>query len=86
MKKEAKTQMIEKSKINDKDCGSADVQIAVLTGKISHLAEHLKGHPKDNHSRRGLLLMVGKRKRMSTYLKKTKPERYSKLAESLGIK
>ncbi len=86
MKKEIKTGLIEKHKINDKDCGSADVQIAVLTGRILELTEHLKGHKKDNHTRYGLLKLVGQRRKLQTYLKRTAPKRYTTLAASLGIK
>ncbi len=86
MKKEAKKGLIESNRIHEKDCGSSDVQIAVLSGKIAHLAGHLKDHPKDNHSRYGLLIMVGKRRKHQAYLKKTDPQRYTKLAANLGIK
>ncbi len=81
-----KKAVIKKYKINDKDCGSADVQIAVLTERIRHLTKHLDTFKKDQHTRRGLLKMVGKRKRLQTYLRKSQPERYAKLAESLGIR
>ena len=86
MEKAKKTGIVEKYRINDKDCGSAQVQIALLTGRIMELSEHLKTHKKDNHGRHGLLLMVGQRKRLSTYLKRKDKKAYAALAESLGIK
>jgi len=86
MDKERKRNLIDKYKINPEDCGSVDVQIAILTERIKHLSEHLKIHKKDHHSRRGLLTMVGHRKRLVKYLRKTAPDRYAKLTESLGIK
>ncbi len=81
-----KRAIIEKYKINEKDCGSADVQIAILTERIRHLSQHLEKFKKDHHTRQGLLKMVGKRKRLQNYLKKNNPERYAKLAKSLGIR
>lgn len=81
-----KKAVIDKYKINDKDCGSADVQIAVLTERIRHLTKHLDKFKKDHHTRHGLLKMVGRRKRLQTYMRKNQPERYAKLAESLGIR
>ncbi len=81
-----KKAVIGKYKINDKDCGSADVQIAVLTERIRHLTKHLDKFKKDHHTRHGLLKMVGRRKRLQTYMRKNQPERYAKLAESLGIR
>lgn len=71
---------------DEKDTGSSEVQIAILTEKIAHLTEHLRKHPKDVHSRVGLLKMVGKRKRMLTYLKKTRLEDYRSLIEKLGLR
>ena len=84
--KTKKNEIIEGSRINPNDVGSADVQIALLTHKIRHLTEHLDTHKKDHHTRHGLLLMVGKRRKLQTYLKRTDPARYAKLAERLGIK
>ncbi len=86
MKKEKKAEVVSKYGINEKDCGSADVQIALLTEKIRHLTGHLDTHKKDNHTKRSLLVMVGQRKRLQNYLRRTEPARYAKLAESLGIK
>jgi len=69
-----------------KDTGSAEVQIGLLSRQIDELAAHLKKNPKDNHSRRGLLKMVSSRRRFSTYLRKTNPSSYSKLAKKLDLK
>jgi len=68
------------------DTGSPEVQIALLTGRISHLTEHLKEHKHDHHSRRGLLLLVGQRRRLLNYLQKTDIERYRSLIERLGLR
>lgn len=83
--KEKKQELIKKVATSDKDSGSPEVQIAILTERINQLSEHLKGHKKDNHSRRGLLQMVGKRRRLIEYLKSVDAERYTKLAKKLGI-
>jgi small subunit ribosomal protein S15 len=84
--KEARTEIIEKSRINDTDTGSADVQVAVLTERIKQLQGHLDVHKKDNHSRRGLLMMVGKRRRLLNYLARTSHERYRELIGRLGLR
>ena len=68
------------------DTGSPEVQVAVLTARIQELTEHLKNHPKDHHSRRGLLMMVGQRRGLLDYLKKTDLEGYRALIEKLGIR
>ena len=68
------------------DSGSPEVQVAILSERIKSLTEHLKGHTKDNHSRRGLLVMVGKRRRMLDYLKGKAPERYETLITRLGLR
>ncbi|MFO0856403.1 MAG: 30S ribosomal protein S15 [Phycisphaerales bacterium] len=68
------------------DTGSPEVQIAMLTARINALAEHMKGHDKDFHSRRGLLMMVGKRNRLLRYLAKTNPDNYQKLIGKLGLR
>ena len=68
------------------DTGSPEVQVAVLSERIKNLTEHLKGHTKDNHSRRGLLVMVGQRRRMLDYLKSASPDRYENLIERLGLR
>ena len=83
---EAKTKTIEQFKTHAKDTGSADVQIALLTQRINHLTEHLQTAKKDHSSRRGLLLMVGQRRRLLDYLKKKSKERYAKLIERLGLR
>ena len=71
---------------NEKDTGSSEVQIAILTEKINHLTAHLKIHPKDVHSRVGLLKMVDKRRRMLTYIKNTRLDDYRTLIERLGLR
>ena len=68
------------------DTGSPEVQVAILTSRIQELTDHLKNHPKDHHSRRGLLKMVGQRRGLLAYLKKTDIERYRALIEKLGIR
>lgn len=70
---------------HEKDTGSAEVQIGLITKQISTLAEHLKTHKKDNHSRRGLLMMVGKRRRFLRYLKQENEEQYQKIAKKLEL-
>lgn len=76
MLKEQKTQIIQENRTHENDTGSPEVQIAILTERITQLTEHLKVHKKDNHSRRGLLKMVGKRRKMLDYLAKKDIERY----------
>lgn len=71
---------------DEKDTGSSEVQIAILTERISHLTNHLKQHPKDVHSRVGLLKMVGKRRRMLKYIKNTRLDDYRTLIEKLGLR
>lgn len=82
---EEKQNLITKFAIHEGDTGSPEVQIAILTERINRLSEHLKGHKKDNHSRRGLLQMVGKRRRLIEYLKATDTERYDKIAKELKL-
>lgn len=72
--------------LHDKDSGSADVQIAILTSRINHLTEHLKVHAKDHHSRRGLLMMVGKRRQLLKYLRENHLKRYRDLIAKLGLR
>ena len=86
LKTQVKQKIIEKFKIHEKDTGSTDVQIAVLTEQIAKLADHLKKNPKDNHSRRGLLKMVATRKSFLDYLKRENEERYEAVAKKLGLK
>ena len=68
------------------DTGSPEVQVAILTERINNLTEHFKGHAKDNHSRRGLLMMVGQRRRLLDYLKRKDSKRYETLIERLGLR
>jgi small subunit ribosomal protein S15 len=83
---EAKKNIIEKFKTHDKDTGSSEVQIALLTGRIEYLTDHFKIHKKDHHSRRGLLKLVGKRRRLLNYLKKNDAEKYRSVIKELGIR
>ena len=71
---------------HDSDTGCPEVQVALLTGRISHLTEHLREHKHDHHSRRGLLMMVGKRRRLLKYLRRTDMDRYRKLIAKLGLR
>ena len=84
--KEMKAEIIEKYKRDEKDTGSPEVQIALLTERINELTEHLKVHKKDNHSRRGLLKMVGKRRNLLNYLAKKDVQRYRDIVEKLGLR
>ena len=84
--KEKKTQVILENATHEGDTGSPEVQIALLTQRINHLNEHLKINKKDHHSRRGLLLMVGKRRGLLDYLKKTDIEGYRNLIAQLGLR
>jgi small subunit ribosomal protein S15 len=86
MVKERKTELITSYKIHEKDTGSPEVQVAILTEKINYLTEHLKKHKKDVHSRQGLLKMVNKRRRLLDYLKKNVFERYATLIDRLNIR
>ena len=81
-----KSEIISEFKINEKDTGSTQVQVAILTERIRHLTEHLKVNKKDNHSRRGLLKMVGHRKNLLNYLKKKDLEAYKELKAKLQIR
>ena len=81
-----KIDLIKKYQSHKNDTGSVDVQVALLTEKILDLAKHLKKHAKDSDSRRGLLMMVGKRRRLLNYLKKNDPKKYEKLIKDLGLK
>lgn len=86
IRKEEKTAVIEANRTHETDTGSPEVQIAILTARIAQLTEHLKVHKKDNHSRRGLLKMVGKRRRLLDYLAKKDIERYRAIIAKLGIR
>ncbi|MCX5751712.1 MAG: 30S ribosomal protein S15 [Candidatus Saganbacteria bacterium] len=83
--KEKKAELIHKFGINDKDNGSAPVQIAILTARINSLVGHLHMHKKDNHTRRGLLLLVGRRKRLLRYVERVDFPRYESLVKELGL-
>ena len=83
---EQKTQILSEHKLHDKDTGSPEVQIALLSHRISHLTEHLKEHKHDHHTRRGLLLLVGQRRRLLNYLNKTDIDRYRSIIERLGLR
>lgn len=83
---EKKQEIIGKYKLHDLDTGSPEVQIAILTERINYLTEHFKLHKKDHHSRRGLLKMVGQRRGLLNYLKKSDINRYRNLVESLGLR
>ena len=84
--KQKKTKVIETSKTHEKDTGSPEVQVSLFTEQIKKLTSHLKKNKKDNHSRRGLLKMVSKRKKLMTYLKGKDAKRYKKLVTALGLK
>ncbi len=84
--KDEKKQIIETYKINEKDTGSPEVQIAILTSRIQNLTEHLKKNSKDHHSSRGLLKMVGHRRKLLVYLQKKNIERYRAIIEKLGLR
>ena len=81
-----KNEIVKKYQLHENDRGSAPVQIALLTTRINELTDHFRAHPKDHHSRRGLLMMVGKRRRLLEYLRKTDLERYRSLIEDLGLR
>ncbi len=84
--KEAKTKIIDEFKRDEKDTGSPEVQIAILTERINELTEHLKVHKKDDHSRRGLLKMVGRRRNLLNYLAKKDINRYREIVSKLGLR
>ena len=83
---EEKKSIIDSYKLHDSDTGSSEVQVAILTERIKYLTEHFKTHAKDHHSRRGLLKLVGRRRRLLNYLKKTNVNKYRELIERLGIR
>ena len=84
--KEQKTDLITSFRTHEGDTGSPEVQIALLSNRITYLTEHFKEHAKDHHSRRGLLKLVGRRRRLLDYLKKTDLERYRTIIDKLGIR
>ncbi len=83
---EKKQELVQKYKRHEKDTGSPEVQVALLSERITYLTDHFKTHKKDHHSRRGLLKLVGQRRRLLDYLKATDQGRYKALIESLGIR
>jgi small subunit ribosomal protein S15 len=83
---EKKQELVQKYKRHEKDTGSPEVQVALLSERITYLTEHFKTHKKDHHSRRGLLKLVGQRRRLLDYLKTTDAGRYKALIEQLGIR
>ena len=86
LRKDEKTAVIEANRTHETDTGSPEVQVAVLTARIQELTDHLKENPKDHHSRRGMLKMVGQRRGLLDYLKKKDIERYRALIEKLGLR
>ena len=83
---EAKRQIIEQFKVHEKDTGSPEVQIALLSNRINYLTDHFKVHKKDHHSRRGLLKLVGQRRRLLNYVKKRDVKRYQTIIKELGLR
>jgi small subunit ribosomal protein S15 len=86
MSKSQKSEIIAKHRFHDADSGSPEVQIALLTERITYLTEHFKVHKKDHHSRRGLLKLVGRRRRLLDYLKANKVDRYRAIIKELGLR
>ena len=84
--KEQKSNLINQYRVHDADTGSPEVQIALLSNRITYLTEHFKSHAKDHHSRRGLLKLVGRRRRLLDYLKQIDVERYRSIIDKLGIR
>jgi small subunit ribosomal protein S15 len=83
---EVKSEVVEKYKTHGGDTGSPEVQVALISERINHLASHFKTHKKDHHSRRGLLILVGRRRRLLDYLKSKDMERYKTLIKRLGLR
>lgn len=86
LKAEAKKEIIDQFKLHEKDTGSPEVQVAILSNRINMLTEHFKTHKKDHHSRRGLLKLVGQRRRLLNYLRRTDEKRYSSIIKELGLR
>ncbi len=84
--KDSKQGIIEKYRLTDKDTGSSQVQIALLTERLNYLNDHFKNHGKDHHSRRGLIRIVNRRRKLLDYLKKENTERYQEIIKELGIR
>ena len=83
---EDKKKLVEQYKLHETDTGSPEVQIGLLTHRISYLTEHLKAHKKDHHSRRGLLILVGRRRKLLNYVKKNDIKRYRTIIADLGLR
>ena len=83
---EEKTEVIENSRIHETDTGSPEVQVSILTRRINQMTEHLKVHKHDLHSRRGLMMLVGRRRRLLAYISKKSPDRYRSLIAKLGLR
>ena len=83
---DAKRDIVQRYGRGENDTGSTEVQVALLTARINELTEHLRGHSKDHHSRRGLLMLVGKRRRLLKYLQASDIDRYRKLIQDLGLR
>ena len=81
-----KPEIVRQYRTHDSDTGSPEVQVALLTGRIGYLTDHFKSHAKDHHSRRGLLKLVSRRRRLLDYLKSESPDRYRRLIERLGLR
>jgi small subunit ribosomal protein S15 len=81
-----KKRLIQQYKLHDADTGSPEVQVGLLTHRITYLTEHLKVHTKDHHSRRGLLMLVGRRRRLLNYVKSKDVQRYRQIIETLGLR
>ena len=86
LSKDRKTELIGSYKTHEGDTGSPEVQVAILSERINYLTEHFKSHAKDHHSRRGLLMLVGKRRRFLNYLQRNNLERYRELIKELGLR
>ena len=86
MDKEKKTTTIDEFRLHEGDTGSTEIQVALLTGRVNQLTEHLKAHPHDHHSRRGLLKIIGRRRRLLAYIAKNDPQRYRSLIARLGLR
>ncbi|MBI4824294.1 MAG: 30S ribosomal protein S15 [Nitrospirae bacterium] len=86
LQKEGKQVLIDQYKVHGTDTGSPEVQVAILSARINYLTEHFKTHKKDHHSRRGLLKLVGQRRKLLDYLKTSNKERYERLIVSLGLR
>lgn len=83
---DSKKEIIDKYRLHEKDTGSPEVQVAILSNRINYLTDHFKIHKKDHHSRRGLLKLVGQRRRLLNYLKRTDPNRYQNIIKELGLR